>query len=328
MTDIDAHYWRERAATASVDGPNVQAGLEIAVAAAVAGRVGFGSAADTVAVLDALAAGDLTIARVVEPHLDALAIHREAGLAPPSGTWGVFAAEAPGARLTATFAEGGWTLTGDKPWCSLADRLDHALVTAHVPDGRRLFAVDLHDPDVSVADVRWVARGLTEVTSAPVRFERVPAAPVGETGWYLQRPGFAWGAVRVAACWLGGTRALLDSLRAELAARPDPGEIRLFNLGAAEAAFWPADLALRHASAAIDGGSADGAAGNLLAARVRAVVASAAESVLLHSAHARGPAPLAFDDAHARRVADLELYVRQHHAERDLAALGRMTLPA
>src|SRR4249919_1622082 len=38
--------------------------------------------------------------------------------------------------------------------------------------------------------------------------------------------------------------------------------------------------------------------------------------------HTLGPAPLAFDETHARRVADLEIYVRQHHAERDLADLG------
>jgi alkylation response protein AidB-like acyl-CoA dehydrogenase len=325
MTEFDPAYWRAQAAASSVDGPNVEAGLAIAVAAAAAVRPG--SAVGAIAVLDALAAGDLTVARVVEPHLDALAILREAGVDAPAGTWGVFAAEAPGARLTATAAGGGWSLTGDKPWCSLAGRLDRALVTAHVPDGRRLFAVDLHDPGVVVADVAWTAKGLTEVTSSPVRFDRVPVIPVGETDWYLHRPGFAWGAVRVAACWLGGTRAVLDSLRADLAARSDPGEIRLYNLGSADAAVWAADLAVRHAANAIDDGVADGAAGNLLAARVRAVVAAGAETVLMQSAHARGPAPLAFDEVHGRRVADLELYIRQHHAERDLAALGRMTLP-
>ena len=60
----------------------------------------------------------------------------------------------------------------------------------------------------------------------------------------------------------------------------------------------------------------------LLALRTRAVVADAVEQVLRQAAHALGPAPLAFDAGHAARVADLELYVRQHHAERDLAALG------
>jgi hypothetical protein len=37
---------------------------------------------------------------------------------------------------------------------------------------------------------------------------------------------------------------------------------------------------------------------------------------------ALGPGPLAHDAEHAQRVADLTVYVRQSHAERDLAALG------
>jgi hypothetical protein len=39
-----------------------------------------------------------------------------------------------------------------------------------------------------------------------------------------------------------------------------------------------------------------------------------------------GPAPLAFEEEHVRRVADLELYLRQHHADRDLAALGQLVV--
>ncbi|MWJ20529.1 SAM-dependent methyltransferase, partial [Clavibacter michiganensis subsp. michiganensis] len=56
--------------------------------------------------------------------------------------------------------------------------------------------------------------------------------------------------------------------------------------------------------------------------RVRAVVARAVDDTLTHVAHALGPAPLAQDADHAKRVADLGLYVRQHHAERDDASLG------
>jgi hypothetical protein len=55
-------------------------------------------------------------------------------------------------------------------------------------------------------------------------------------------------------------------------------------------------------------------------------VAAAAETVLGIVDHALGPAPLAFDPDHAQRVADLRLYLRQHHAERDAAALGRSLL--
>lgn len=55
---------------------------------------------------------------------------------------------------------------------------------------------------------------------------------------------------------------------------------------------------------------------------MRAVVARAVDDTLTHVAHALGPAPLAQDADHAKRVADLGLYVRQHHAERDDASLG------
>jgi len=76
----------------------------------------------------------------------------------------------------------------------------------------------------------------------------------------------------------------------------------------------------------VDDGTANGADGVLLAFRVRSVVARAAEEVLERVGHALGPAPLAMDERHARRVADLQLYLRQHHAERDESALGRQVL--
>jgi hypothetical protein len=57
-----------------------------------------------------------------------------------------------------------------------------------------------------------------------------------------------------------------------------------------------------------------------------AALIDTAERTIGHVGHALGPAPLGFDEDHARRVADLELYVRQHHAERDLARLGAAVL--
>ncbi len=51
-------------------------------------------------------------------------------------------------------------------------------------------------------------------------------------------------------------------------------------------------------------------------------MADAVETVIASSAHALGPLPLTADESHARRVADLQVYVRQHHAERDLARIG------
>ena len=60
--------------------------------------------------------------------------------------------------------------------------------------------------------------------------------------------------------------------------------------------------------------------------RVRTVVADAAEMVLGCGGHALGLAPQARDADHTRRVSNLTLYLRQHHAERDEVSLGRKFL--
>jgi hypothetical protein len=84
--------------------------------------------------------------------------------------------------------------------------------------------------------------------------------------------------------------------------------------------------ALTWAAALVDDPSVPASSFPLLAARTRTIVARAAEEVIARTGHALGPAPLVLDADHARRVADLQLYVRQHHAERDDAALGAAIL--
>jgi alkylation response protein AidB-like acyl-CoA dehydrogenase len=264
-------------------------------------------------ILATIAAHDLGVARAIEPHLDAASILEQAGHPTPEGSWGVFAAEGGDDPLAAAEASGAWSLSGTKPWCSLADRLDAALVTA---DGR-LFAVDLAHPGVKVLPTPWVARGLSEIPSGPVHFDAVPATPVGEPGWYLSRPGFAWGGIGVAACWYGGAVGIGRTVHAAAAAKPNPYLVE--HLGAIDELLQSSRRALAEAAELVDTGDPEP---RLLAKRVRATVARACEEVVLRSGRALGPAPLALDAAHAKRVADLQLYVRQHHAERDLASLG------
>ncbi len=286
---------------------------------------GGGQTAQRWAVLAAVGERSLTVARVLEAHSDALAILAEAGEPVPDGSWGVFAAEAAPHRLEARRQGSRLLLTGVKPWCSLAGLLDAALVTAHTGERRALFRVSLRDPSVTPEPPQaWVARGLRQVTSAAVRFDGTPAEPVGPPGWYLERPGFAWGGMGVAACWHGGARGLRATLARTSAGRT--GELSAMHVGMADAGLHASETVLAGAAALIDAGKARGAEGEILALRVRAVVADVAERVIRQAGHALGPAPLAFDEDHARRVADLELYVRQHHAERDLARLGRAVL--
>ncbi|GGF33152.1 acyl-CoA dehydrogenase [Subtercola lobariae] len=336
-------------------------------------RPGIGQTQQLWQTLATIAAHDLGAARAVEPYLDALSILAEAAehdaggnstaVAAPTDdrTWGVFAAEAPGgepplgARLVTTDRHGsGAVLSGTKPWCSLADRLSAALVTATLPSGeRQLFAVDLTYSGVRVEPGAWFARGLAEIPSGPVHFDAVPATPVGEPRWYFERPGFSWGGIGVAACWYGGAVGVARAVFAAAAhpttptptatpapaadpngapattptaAAPVPGAppnpFLLMHLGAIDALLSDSRRALREAAALVDAGAATSDDGRLLALRVRATVARASEAVLAHAAHALGPAPLAQNEAHAKRVADFELYLRQHHAEKDDAELG------
>jgi alkylation response protein AidB-like acyl-CoA dehydrogenase len=298
------------------------------------GTPGGGRTRELWEVLASLGAADLTVARAAEPHLDALAILDEARrggeTGPPSaaegGTFGVYAAEGPGVRLAASCHDGGWRLTGTKPWCSLAARVSHALVTAWIDDtDRGLFLVDLSVAGVEVEESGWISRGLSQVTSVPVRFADVPAVPIGGPGWYLRRSGFAWGGMGVAAVWYGGAVGVARRLGTQ-ATRREPDQIGLAHLGHVDAALHRARTCLAEAAAQVDAGRADGAQGNLLALRVRQVVADTAEDVLAQVARGLGPGPLALEEEHARRVADLSVYVRQHHAERDAAALGRAVL--
>jgi alkylation response protein AidB-like acyl-CoA dehydrogenase len=327
MHPVELPPWAEVMFAAAVAaGEDVAAGLELA------GRYGIrlplpgaGQTALRWRLLAEVAARDLTAGRILEAHSDALAILAEADDQASSGTWGVFAAEAPGAHLRAETVDGRVLLTGTKPWCSLAGVLDHGLVTAHVGEDRQLFAVDLRQPLVRVdPPSNWVARGLRNVTSGPVHFAGASARAVGAPGWYLSRPGFAWGGMGVAACWYGGALALSRTLQVAMARRG--GELAALHMGLVDAALHAAAGTLSEAARVIDAGGGHGSAGELLGLRVRAVVAEAVERTLDQTAHALGPAPLAFDEEHARRVADLSLYVRQHHAEGDLAALGNVVL--
>jgi len=322
-------------------GADVRSTLDWAVRIGPATPVpGGGDTAALWELLAEVARRDVTAARIVEPHLDALAIlaqARAAGIdvtaalsavgAGDDASWGVFAAEGPDARLEASSdGNGGWRLRGRKPWCSLAGELTHALITAWIaPDARGLFAVSLRERGVTAQPGPWFARGLSEVVSAPVDFDGVAAAAIGEPGWYLSRPGFDLGGIGVAAVWWGGAVPLYDALLAA-AARPGADQLAAAYAGAADAALWATRAVLAEAAQAADADLPAAEIGRI-GARARAVTADAVERVLTIADHALGPGPLTADEEHARRVADLRIYTRQHHAERDLARLGRKVTP-
>ena len=327
--ELDAVHARVLAA-----GGSIAAAIDLAVELGPSVPLpGVGETAALWSTLATIAAADVSVARVVEPHLDALAILGQLPVAADLGAvgahggsaWGVFAAEGAGLRVTATGRGGSWVLGGVKPWCSLAGRLSHALVTAHTPGGRRLFAIDLGNDGVRLRHGEWSARGLPGVESGPIELDSVPAVPIGDDGWYLSRPGFAWGGIGVAAVWWGASIGIARALDEGVRAR-DPDQIALMHFGATDVQVEIGRIALSAAAAIVDQGQPDRGETRILAGRTRSMVARSAEEIIRRCAHAMGPAPLALDARHAGRVADLELYLRQDHAERDEAELGRALL--
>ncbi|MER5890838.1 acyl-CoA dehydrogenase [Streptomyces sp. NPDC001941] len=287
---------------------------------------GAGRTAERFAALRDVAAGDLSTARLVEGHVDALAILAELRADPPPSAgqrWGVWAAEPPGEGLTALRKDGGWVLNGLKQYCSGAHSCTHALVTARSGDERRLFAVRVDGADCRPVPDSWQAIGMAGSDTPDVRFVDVPAREVGGPEAYIRRPGFAHGGIGVAACWYGGALAVARVLYDAAAQRTEPHTDA--HLGAVDVRLHTAWVLLEHAAREIDADPLDtGAGATLRSMRVRAFVEQACREVLDHVGRATGAGPLCHDIRHARAASDLAVYLRQHHAERALAGLGEL----
>lgn len=252
---------------------------------------------------------DLVLARLAEGHTDAVAILAEAGTKPvPDALYGVWAARSGG---TGAELRGG-AVHGTVRFCSGAHSLDRALVVT--PQG--VVDVDLRDPGVRPVAGTWRPAGMRASDSVDVEFDGVPAEVlVGPAGFYTGGPGFWWGGGGVAAVWLGGAAGVVDDVRAH--AVDDHG---LAHLGALHTAVAGTDALLARTAAAID---ADPAADHVTAVwTARAAAEHTARTVLDLAPRLAGATVLSRHDGLGARLADLGVYVRQHHAERDLAALG------
>ncbi|MEX3785117.1 acyl-CoA dehydrogenase [Paraburkholderia sp. BR14374] len=278
--------------------------------------------------LAAVAACDLGLVKLFEGHTDALAILAELNgpLPPPGSRWGVWAAEAPDARVRAinqgiqnVSGEGAQVqMSGTKAWCSGAQALTHALVTAWRDDEPVLAAVALDHSSISIDTSKWQAVGMKATASADVTFNDTVATLVGAPHEYLRRAGFWHGGAGIAACWYGAAAQIGRTLRDACARRADAH--RLAHLGATDVALRSAAAVLRETAAWIDARPSDDAQTRVL--RARLAVEQAASAVIDHATRALGAGPVCRDARFARALADLPVFLRQSHAERDLAALG------
>jgi alkylation response protein AidB-like acyl-CoA dehydrogenase len=288
---------------------------------------GSGDTARRLQRLADLAEIDVVAGRLAEAHTDAVAILAELdGPDVQAGHfWGVWAAESRDAVVRARDAGSRVIVDGTKPWCSGAALCTHALVTVRLDSGERgLVAVELDQRGVHPLPSGWRNVGMAESDTRSVQFTAAEGVAVGSPGEYLSRPGFWHGAVGVSACWLGGARAVASPLYSR-ATDESADAHALAHLGAVDAVLAAGQATLMWAAAEIDADPANrkGQA-ELVARRARAVVEIAVDDAIGRTARALGPGPLCQDAQHAKRVADLTIYVRQSHAERDLERLGRL----
>jgi len=281
-----------------------------------------GRTAERFAALAEIAAIDLSVARLAEGHADAIAILAEAGVDFPEvmGPLGVWAAGT--AAVSASRTGTGWLLRGTKPWCSGALSLRHALVTAAAPDGARLFVVDVAAPGVAPDSTSGPAVGMRDSDTLDVAMEVAVDATAAVCGpeWYTDRPGFWFGSIGVAACWLGGAiGAVRSAAGSVLASSPDPHQLAA--LGAAAARCDTLAAAIERAGHWIDDHPRDPARrARVVALGIRNAMEEACLAVAADVGRAGGAGHVTHDVEQARRLADLPVYIRQHHGGRDAAA--------
>ena len=276
---------------------------------------------ELVAALVDVARVDLALARLVEGHADALRILDQAGCSPGAGVYGVWASRSAGTGVRAESVDGGWHLHGELRFASGVSIIDRALVPGWVDeDHHLLFDIDAGTPTAD--ESTWRTAAMDASRSFTVALDADCAGPVGPRDFYLQRPGFVVGGLCVAAVWAGGLQQIVDLVTDGIRAF-SPSAHQLRRIGAMEQAQWQANAALVAVLPAITEqrpGWADDVA------HARTAVAAACDEVLDEAGKVVGPGGLSRNGRLARAVADLGIYVRQHHTDLELEQAGRRAL--
>jgi alkylation response protein AidB-like acyl-CoA dehydrogenase len=271
---------------------------------------------------------DLSLAKLAEAHWDAIAILAENGREPASNTlYAVWASEIPGQPAQLNREAKNLRVVGRKMFCSGLGIVDRALVTVSSPYPC-LVEIDLKNNsnaiEINSSDWKTETFRLTNTGTITFHGAVISGSIIGEPSWYLDRPGFWRGAIGPAACWAGGAAGLLDA-----ALESKRGDVHtMAHLAAIDANVWATETYLAMAGREIDESYSDCNAAMVRALRVRHLIEQACTDTLRRFARAYGPHPLTMIGETVRRYHELDLYLRQSHAERDLESLGRTLLAA
>ena len=274
-----------------------------------------------------LAGEDLSLARLGEGHADAVAILAELGgpRPRPGSRWGVWAANPPGPNVTASRQRG--MLGAARHQAVLLGGAGLHACPGHGGRRRRSSGCSPSPSrNLEPREDSWPATGMAGSDTLDVGFPGVPAV-AGRTAGRVHRTGR--GSATAASGWrpagtAGHAASAADAARRRGQARHRPARARAPG-GRRPRAAHGAGRARARRRDEIDADPGDlRGEGPLRALRVRALTEAVATDVLARTGRALGAGPLSHDEAHSRAVADLTVYLRQHHAERDLARLGEL----
>ncbi len=290
--------------------------------------MGAGLSIARLSFLTTVARHDLGLARLIEGHLDATQILREAGC--PAETDKLYAIWASGGPADTTDLKEDRPrdvnagLTGSKPFCSGSDIVDRALV--YVYPAEQLVDINMRgtgsQENLKFEAGQWISTAFAQTHNWTVRFEGLPVSDdsrIGGHKWYFDRAGFCLGALAPAACWTGGAMGLVDSVRQRTL---NDGHARA-HLGAMVSSVCSMNAMLGWGADQIDA-DPENSSGSMFptALLVRHHIERACTDILDRFGRTLGPRPFAFESVNARRIAELTLYIRQCHAERDMEELG------
>jgi alkylation response protein AidB-like acyl-CoA dehydrogenase len=284
-------------------------------------------------ILRIIGRADLSVGRLYEGHVNALALFDWYGSAAQKADlghrltqgayYGLWATEPqPGVQLSD--CDGRLALHGAKSFATGAGGLTYAIVTARPAQGERQLVVVRADDPARTDLSQWRVRGMRATGSGLYDLTDVTVDPnhlLGMPGDYDLEPRFTTGAWRFTAVQLGGIEALLAETRLAMSdiARADPLQRAKFAdaVAATRTAYlWVRECALR---AAIE--DEDGPA---FARMTRGIVERAGLDVMELAARITGTRSAMDGQRIDKIIRDLSLYLRQGGPDyaRDQAALA------
>jgi len=242
-----------------------RSGLAMAAFPEAVGGSGLGEGnrhGELCTVLRLLGAGDLSLARLFEGHVNAISLVGRYGTQQQllsladsvaegalSAVWG--ADDAAGLKIV---REGGRAeLRGRKILASGAGLVTRPLVTAKADDGQVMCLLNLL-PDSEVDLSGWTAQGMRSTATGAVELTGIAVGPdeiVGDPGDFMRQPHFSGGAWRFCAAHLGAMERLVALFRDHLVSRgrgADPYQLQRVAQGVASARtarFWVEEAARR-----------------------------------------------------------------------------------